>query len=304
LPASEQRERISAYVRQCGWELARVLEDGPGTGGRPPQLEALLGDLQEVDKFIVTSGDRVGGARRVHDVIGLLDSNGVDFVCIEHDLDTGSAGGDVVRRMLALLAGWDPARLRDKGLSPRTVIDVGVAAGTPELYEAFPGAYQVLIEPLHEFERGLRRILAEYDGEYHLTAVGASEGRASLRLDASLAMSSLLEPAEPRPGSRREVPIATLDALFRERRWAGPFGLKIDVEGYEHRVVEGAAELLRETEFVIAETSVTTRFEEGVRCDELIALMRRHGFAVADVLAAGSGRLGTQADLLFVRLDA
>jgi FkbM family methyltransferase len=286
--AHDQSARIQTYVAERGWELVRLIDD-------------LSEELAGIDKLVVTSADRLGAARRLHDMIGLLDSKGVHLVCIEQQLDTG-AGSDVLRRMLPMLAGWDPGRVRGRGLAPATVIDVGVAAGTPELYEAFPHAYHVLIEPLREFEQSLKRIVAEYAGEYHLTAVGASEGSASLRVDASPAMSSFLEPAvATRPdGGRREVPITTLDALQRKQGWTGPYGLKVDVEGYEHRVIEGAAGLLEQTEFVIAESSVSERFEGGIRSDELIALMQGHGFAVADVLGAGTGRLGAQADLLFL----
>lgn len=33
---------------------------------------------------------------------------------------------------------WDSTYLKRLGFRPRTVVDVGVAYGTPELYEAFP----------------------------------------------------------------------------------------------------------------------------------------------------------------------
>src|SRR3954447_375084 len=45
---------------------------------------------------------------------------------------------------------WDVASIQKRGLSPRTVIDVGAARGTQPLYEAFPDAYLVLVEPLGE----------------------------------------------------------------------------------------------------------------------------------------------------------
>src|SRR5262245_52875429 len=41
--------------------------------------------------------------------------------------------------------------LKERGFTPRTVIDVGVARGTDDLYEAFPDAKHLLIEPLGEF---------------------------------------------------------------------------------------------------------------------------------------------------------
>lgn len=41
--------------------------------------------------------------------------------------------------------------LKKMGFEARTVIDVGVAYGTPQIYRAFPGADYVLVEPLEEF---------------------------------------------------------------------------------------------------------------------------------------------------------
>ena len=186
--------------------------------------------------------------------------------------------------------GWRPENLRKPGLAPATVIDVGVARGTPNLYDAFPEAHLVLIEPLAEFEPDLARIARRRGGEYVLGAVGAAPGRAEIYVNpAMLFESSLLvhewrPPAEHETLERREIEVTTLDALRAERGWRAPFGLKIDVEGYEHRVIEGAAGLLAETEFVIAEVSVTRPFTGGISFADFIALMDHHGFAVHDLL--------------------
>jgi hypothetical protein len=50
-------------------------------------------------------------------------------------------------------------------IHPRTVVDVGVGRGTPQLYEPFPKSFQVLIGPLKEHEPGLQDILTKYEGE-------------------------------------------------------------------------------------------------------------------------------------------
>ena len=186
--------------------------------------------------------------------------------------------------------GWRPENLRKPGLAPATVIDVGVARGTPNLYDAFPGAHLVLVEPLHEFEDDLARICRRRGGEYVLSAVGAAPGRAEVFVNPAMLYESSLLVNEWRPASehealeRRELEVTTLDALRSERGWNGPFGLKIDVEGYEHRVIEGAPALLAETQFVIAEVSVTRPFAGGASFAEFIALMDRHGFALNDLL--------------------
>ncbi len=186
--------------------------------------------------------------------------------------------------------GWRAENLSKPEFSPATVIDVGVARGTPSLYEAFPAAHFVLIEPLREFEGDLDRIVRRRGGEYVLGAVGATPGRAEIYVNpAMLYESSLLVNewrAEPEREAleRREIELTTLDALWSERGWKGPFGLKIDAEGYEHRVIEGAADLLAATQFVIAEVSITRRFTGGVSFADFIALMDHRGFAVYDLL--------------------
>src|SRR4051812_47949555 len=47
---------------------------------------------------------------------------------------------------------------RKCGAQPATVIDVGVGIGTFALYEAFPEATHVLVEPLSEFKDDIARI--------------------------------------------------------------------------------------------------------------------------------------------------
>lgn len=182
-------------------------------------------------------------------------------------------------------SGWHPENLR-KDFSPSTVIDVGVGDGTLGLYDAFPDAYLVLVEPLVEFEEFMQRLLTRHRGEYLLTAAGSDEGSITIEVDLERPTTSAIMPKlhRPRPLEPREIPLTTLDRLCDERRWEGPFGLKIDTEGFEHQVVEGAARLLETTQFVIAEVNVTPRFEGSYAFAEFIALMDAHGFAAFDVL--------------------
>lgn len=205
-------------------------------------------------------------------------------------------------------AGWGAENLR-KDFSPATVIDVGVWQGTKPLYDAFPGAFHVLIEPLQEFEPKLRQRLTRLDGELLLTAVGATVGEAVIEVyPQALWGSSLLpiigEPptditvSEQDPPERRPIPITTLDTLLEERRWQKPFGLKIDVEGYEAHVIRGATNLLRDTQFVIAEVGVAKRFEDSYTFAEFVALMDSVGFGLCDVVDA------TKTDGRLVFLDA
>ncbi len=187
---------------------------------------------------------------------------------------------------------WDPRKLKKFGFNPKTIIDVGTGSGTTELLEVFPEAYHVLIEPLKEYEQDLQGILKKYQGEYFLTAVGNKTGRVKINVEPGfLERTSINEPSKLTQAVKgetvvRDVPITTLDALLKKHQFKPPFGLKIDTEGYELQVIKGAVELLRQTEFVIAEVSVAKRFKESYTFTEFISLMDKNDFALCDILYA------------------
>jgi FkbM family methyltransferase len=174
-------------------------------------------------------------------------------------------------------------------------VDVGAGRGTPQLYGAFRKSYHVLVEPLKEHESGLQNILKQYDGEYFLTAVGSTNRKATIAVEperihkSSLqertAVSSTSDPAE-----KREVPVITLDTLMEEHNLQPPFGLKIDTEGFELEVIEGATAFLRNTQFVIAEVSVAKRFVGGYSFPEFTEAMIRNGFFLWDIMNPGGKR--------------
>jgi len=187
---------------------------------------------------------------------------------------------------------WNPKRLKKFGFNPKTIIDVGAGSGTAELFEVFPDAYYVLIEPLKEYERDLRSILKEYRGEYFLTAIGDKTGKIKINVEPGfLERTSIKEPSKLTLAVKgetivREIAITTVDALQKKHQFKPPFGLKIDTEGYDLQVVKGARELLRQTEFVIAEVSVAKRFEDSYSFAEFIGLMDKNNFALCEILYA------------------
>jgi FkbM family methyltransferase len=312
----EQLERIERHIGERGWELAVVLDDStPEVGQREyPRLAGLLADPGDVSKVVVVNLDRVGRMpRRVLSTVQGLRERGIDLVCVDQGIDTGTDGGGEFEPTVAAFAHWQPplARpagwnlegIRAHGFAPATVIDVGAASGTPPLYDAFDQAYLVLVEPLEEHRAELERLIATRPGEYHQVAAGSSEGTIRFDVTRLLAMSS----AAPIIGERevvetREVPVTTIDRLAAERDWEGPLGLKVDVEGYERQVIEGAAETLSRCEFVIVEASVVGRFEDDPTCSGLIDALRPHGFEVCDVLDTAGTTSSLYVDLMFRRV--
>lgn len=197
-------------------------------------------------------------------------------------------------------SGWRPANLRKEGFAPSTVIDVGAGEGTLVLYKAFPDAYHVLIEPLVEHAASLQGHLSERNGEHIMSAIGDEHGSATLHVHKSaLWGSSILDVHGSRDGvEARQVPVTTLDRLAAERAWRAPYGLKIDTEGYEKRVLAGATQVLRQTQFVIAEVSVARRSDDSYGFAELIAYLDAHGFSLCDILEGFKG--SKTGDVLYI----
>ena len=200
------------------------------------------------------------------------------------------------------------AQLASLGFKPQTLIDIGVAYQTSELYEAFRAATILLIEPLVEFEPFLRKICASYNAQYILAAAGETRGTAVLNVHPDKIGSSLLNEVEGKSvdGSPRTVPVITIDEVCSERNLQGPFLIKVDVQGAELQVLAGAQRTLQETQAVILEATLFGTMINGPQLSDVVARMKQYGFVAYDVwgfLYRPYDNALCQLDMLFVRED-
>lgn len=172
------------------------------------------------------------------------------------------------------------------GLAPQTVLDVGVAWGTPELYAAFPDANHVLVEPLREFEPHLQKLCQRYPHmRYHIALAGAPEteqaGDAIINVWPELVGSTIYAKKEDdAEREARRVPAVTLDTLCAQHQDPGPYLLKVDVQGAELEVLRGAETVLKQCEYVVLETAFFQHQIGEPLFPEVYAFMRERGFAI------------------------
>jgi len=197
-------------------------------------------------------------------------------------------------------------QLSSLGFRPRTVIDVGVATKTEELYQAFKDADILLVEPLAEFEPFLRDICRSYKAQYVLAAAGENPGSAIINVHPDKFGSSLLKEFEGPcvDGVPREIPVVTIDQLCASRNLAGPCLMKVDVQGAELQVLAGATRTLQQTEAVILEVTLFDTLIGGPQLSDTVARMRQYGFAVYDIFGCNYRPLDNalcQVDMVFVQ---
>ena len=205
--------------------------------------------------------------------------------------------------------------LRRQGITPKTVIDVGANAGQFAVAAAniFTGV------AIHSFEPDpatAKRLRDSVDGLPNVTVypigLDAAEGTAELHVNAHSHSSSMLTlgpvhmtafPAAREIGTV-EVTVSTLDAVFRSQPLEPPVLLKLDVQGYESRVLEGGRETLKRIDYVIAEASFKPMYEGEVLFLDMVALMKDRGFdflrPVGWLSDPKTGEI-LQVDMLFAR---
>lgn len=148
----------------------------------------------------------------------------------------------------------------------------------------------VSFEPLREaFAQLEKRAGGDAGWTVHNYALGDADGASVINVSANSESSSLsgmldghIESApESRYIATQEIEVKRLDSLA-----AAYFGddtpkmLKLDVQGYEQKVLEGAATVLNQCAIVQLEMSLTPLYENDIGYLAMIAYMQERGFAL------------------------
>jgi FkbM family methyltransferase len=200
-----------------------------------------------------------------------------------------------------------------------TLIDVGASNGefAATLNKYIPLKKALFVEPqpqrIHELKQTFR------GDEFHFACAAATDRSESRKMEVLNwdYSSSILPVKRDVPGVNEVIDLgvreiidcrsATLDELCYETGWEGDVDLlKIDVQGAEHLVLQGAAKTLKRTKVIWIEVSFKPLYEGSSTIETIIRLCDQSGFALTHIDEGFRGSSGEllQGDGLFTRRQA
>ncbi len=190
----------------------------------------------------------------------------------------------------------------------QTVIDVGVAFGTPGLYRSTSGAQLYLVEPVPACAPILARYARELGARTFNVAAGATDGLIRFNVHSDVSGSSAFDQWEGArlDGETIEVPVRRLDTII-EQPIVRPCLLKVDTQGGELAVLEGAAGILDQLDVIILECSFHQFRHNAPEFNEIVMRMNQLGFACYETLEGHYRAVDNalaQVDLVFVPFDS
>lgn len=186
--------------------------------------------------------------------------------------------------------------LKHRGVS--LFLDVGANTGQTGAMLRRTG-YQgriISFEPISEcFEKLAEQAAGDPLWEVRHTGVGAKDGQARIGVSENLVSSSILEATDEliriyqpiRYTRHEDIPLARLDSIFDGLVRANDVvHLKIDTQGFERFVIEGAQGVMDRIGSVRMEVAVSEVYKGEMIVPEAITMMSDMGYLMIDVWSA------------------
>ncbi|WP_276132856.1 FkbM family methyltransferase [Polluticoccus soli] len=195
-----------------------------------------------------------------------------------------------------------------------TIIDVGANEGqfAMKMRKFFPAATIISFEPIPEV---FDKLNANFAGDSRFLSycygLGEEEQEASFFLNEYSPSSSLLKMADHTKhfdaavkDKEIKVKIARLDDILKKTELKAPILVKLDVQGYEDKVIGGGNNTIKCADVVISEVSFASLYQDQKLFDDIYTALSRLGFKYKgnfDQLRSPVDNSVLQADAIFIK---
>lgn len=169
---------------------------------------------------------------------------------------------------------------------PKFVVDIGANTGTwtRELLKNFPETNVLMIEPQERLMPNFQDLLGD---NVSFMPVGVSNKNDILRFtlherDDSCSFIYTEEEANKMGLKQIEIPVKTLNSIIEENDYPVPDIIKIDAEGLDLEVIEGASNFYGKTEVFLVEASVCCEtYKNSVA--KIVSMMDQSGYQMYEI---------------------
>lgn len=176
--------------------------------------------------------------------------------------------------------------LQSSGFQPNFIMDIGSNIGgwTRNFLRYFPNTNVLMVEPQERLKPRFQDLLDD-QVKYLAAGVGNQDGVLKFTLherDDSCSFVYSEEQAKELGLQQIEVPIKTINSIIKENNFPVPDLIKIDAEGLDLEVLDGASDIMGKTEIILVEATVCSSVYKNTMA-AVIKKMDENGYQVYEV---------------------
>lgn len=184
--------------------------------------------------------------------------------------------------------------IKQYNLTDKIILDIGAANGTtPKKFAENLSNEIWAFEPLEQNRKFFPELVNKYSNiKFYPVALGATESKQSINITSNVTSSSLKEINQDinkgafldkalEVNKVEEIEIKKLDNLVGSDKRVAL--IKIDVQGFELEVLNGAVETLKKTDLVLIEVSNHEAYKDSPKYFHVDEFMRANNFSIYDM---------------------
>lgn len=176
--------------------------------------------------------------------------------------------------------------LQSSGFQPNFIMDIGSNIGgwTRNFLNYFPNTNVLMVDPQERLKPSFEDLLNDKI-QYLAAGVGDQDGTLKFTIherDDSCSFIYSEEEAKELGLEQIEVPIKTINSIIKENSLPIPDLVKIDAEGLDLEVLDGASDIMGKTEIILVEATVTSNVYKNTMA-AVVKKMDENGYQVYEV---------------------